>query len=291
MLVTLAEILQRAADASLGRPDTLRHQFLHLQRVGLLGPAIAKAPRRGGEGLWHSAQGDLFLLHLRQLALGVRRATLANAVVGTWLLSWPGVDLPQTQRAMRFWAESVALPERTTSSVPGPSHTERAAGRRSLRRRGVMALVEQIAATDAGRPTRRRLRDALEDCLDQLPSPSQHSLDVLRAAIGVALRGDPGDARLTYERLVLRFGALAQLDLLTAERPDVTGVWHWLRSTVDVPSSLVPKFLNSACGTAAEGWGVAIRAQVMRPVAKDASRPPVLDMGGRETLWGRASRG
>jgi hypothetical protein len=85
VLVTLADILERASAAGFGDPAALRYRFLHMQRVGLVGPMASKARRRGGEGLWHPAQGNLFLSHLENLQRGRRRATLANAVVGSWL--------------------------------------------------------------------------------------------------------------------------------------------------------------------------------------------------------------
>src|SRR5439155_4452088 len=130
-------MIAEAVALGYGEAKQLRATFLNWQKRGLLGGAERKARRRGGEGIWHPAQGRLWLSHLRQRAAGVRVTTLANLPVGLWLMGEDGIELDQAQRAFSFWAESVALPERQLG--------ERPSGARSLRRRGLEANVSLIA--------------------------------------------------------------------------------------------------------------------------------------------------
>jgi hypothetical protein len=97
--------------------------------------------------------------------------------------------------------------------------------------------------------------------------------------------------RLLYERLLLRFGAVSHIELIASEREDCKDVWNWLRSVVVVKRTEMGQFLNSACGTAAEGWGAAIRAQVVPWDGNPREGPPRLDLDGAETVWGRRRRG
>lgn len=274
MLLTLDEILGRAD----GDKAVLRYRFLHLQRIGLLGNAVGKEARKGGAGVWRPVQATLFRLYLEQLSRGVRRSTLANIPVGLWLLANPGIELRQAQRALGFWSGRV-----TAGDQP--------ADRRSLRRRGVSALVEQLAAPSTGRPTRRRLRNAVEAALDQLPDVSVASMDALRAAIQAA--APAGQADTAYAALRLRLMAVGHLPLIVSGRRGVAETWEWCRALVAgtntaagrTPSLSQPseqaeriEFLNAACGLVLQLWGIALEGQSGRWSAEGQRPPPQLDL-------------
>lgn len=265
MLLTLDRILGQAVAAGFGDVATLRYRFLHLQRIGLIGHAVGKTNKRGGAGLWHPIQGQLFLQYLRQMP-HTHRATLANEPVGLWLLEEPGVELEQAQRSLRFWA----------SKTLGDS---RAADRRSLRRRGVLALVDQVATSRVGRPTRRRLRDIVERALDALPDVSEASMRELREALRAAAA--PEVAERAYLALRLRFVAVGHLDLLSSPDPLVVQTWEWCRQIVALtgPNYIERnELLGSGCGTALQLWGMAIAGQSGRWIDKGIGRPPKLEL-------------
>jgi hypothetical protein len=266
---SLDNMLDRAVADGYGSSTELRFRFLRFQRDGLLGNAVGKARRRGGEGLWHPTQARLFDLYLRQRGFGVRPATLANVPVGLWLLGTDGIALEQVQRAMRFWAGRTATAARPSD-------------RRSLRSRAVAAQVDRFAAGAPG-VIRRRLRHAFDLVLDELPAPSEPSLDVLREALvlGTSAGQRPSVeqrelAATAFRALRLRLLALRYLDFILSPKPGVTDAWEWCRDVVVTlhlamtdpvtPDHLttaetLPDIANGGCSLALQTWGMAIEGQ------------------------------
>ena len=73
------------------------------RQLGLIGKAISKAPRRGGEGLWHPNQLVIWMnLIAFRFDQGLRVPTLPNWPVGLWRLGTDGIELEQVQRASSF---------------------------------------------------------------------------------------------------------------------------------------------------------------------------------------------
>src|SRR5207249_3517346 len=109
--VSKEQMLAAAEVAGLGTRRRLDTTFVHWQELGLLGQYVQKERRRGGAGLWHPLQFQIWLALLRNRAAGVRLPTLANIPVGAWLL-WPeGVEVGQAQLAFGFWIEGIARPQ------------------------------------------------------------------------------------------------------------------------------------------------------------------------------------
>src|ERR1039458_3130620 len=92
VLVSKAAMVAAAVDAGYGDKRELARTFVAWQQLGLMGKMVARADRRGGEGLWHPVQQDLWLGLLRnRLAAAVRPHTLANLPVGLWMLGMDGI--------------------------------------------------------------------------------------------------------------------------------------------------------------------------------------------------------
>src|SRR6266508_4020828 len=103
-MVTRDEMLATAEGLGYGPASDLDATFNNWRGYGLIGKATRKASRRGGEGLWHPIQFQLWLtlLRLRRRA-GMSLASLADLPVGMWLLAWPGIETAQAQRVLYFW--------------------------------------------------------------------------------------------------------------------------------------------------------------------------------------------
>src|ERR1039458_9096405 len=92
VLVSKATMVAAAVGAGYGDKRELARTFVSWQQLGLMGEMTARAERRGGEGLCHPTQRDLWLgLLSNRLVAGVRTQTLANFPVGGWLLGMEGI--------------------------------------------------------------------------------------------------------------------------------------------------------------------------------------------------------
>src|SRR5262249_35716055 len=123
------------------------------QEVGLVGKLVTKAGRRGGEGLWHPAQRELWLTLVRERSAGKTPRSLAVYPVAIWVFGWPGVELAQVQRARTFWASPTSARRRGTRST-----VERNAAR----------LASKYSHPRAARSSRRDLQNWLRVVLDEI---------------------------------------------------------------------------------------------------------------------------
>lgn len=103
-------MLAAAEEAGFGADRQLARSFVKFQEAGLLGKASAKAPRRGGEGLWPDGQAKLWLDLLSARAEGIEIWRLLHAPVYLWLISDPAVNLDQAQTAWHNFASRYPKP-------------------------------------------------------------------------------------------------------------------------------------------------------------------------------------
>jgi len=216
-------MVAEAVTAGYGDKRELTRTFVSWQQFGLLGKMACRAERRGGEGLWHPAQRDLWLGLLRnRLVAGVRTQTLANLPVGLWLLRTEGIETEQAQKAFSYWASYLDAGSRPT-------------GERSLRRRAIDERVEGMAIAGASEKSKRELRRVLEIINDTAPNQSVSPDTFTRAALGVIVpQGTPTRAHrfiadTTHGGIKLQLIAGRYLDLLNASTPDVLQFWEWSR--------------------------------------------------------------
>jgi hypothetical protein len=176
-LVSFAE-MERAAEEAGIEGVNFKRRFVEYQGFGLLGKPIAKAPRRGGEGLWHPDQLPLFLEVLRRREQEkLRIPTIANIPIALWRMGVEGVTTEQVQKAMSYWAGY--LPGAPSGSgqlgydrrTGGSKAAGRPRGDRALRRQAIDRAVSWLAAPDAPETAKRELRNLLE-IINDLGDPS-----------------------------------------------------------------------------------------------------------------------
>jgi hypothetical protein len=221
--VSKAEMIEAAREAGLGQDLNLDRVFVDWQSIGLLGRPDTRAPRRGGEGLWHPNQLYLWLnlLHFRT-RLKRRVPTLANLPVAAWRLSEEGVATEQAQRAYRFWDSML-------------DNTQRPKGDRSLRRQAIDERIEWIAAADAPRTAKLRLRELIERINDTAPKITVSPDTLASAVLGVLAPGrDPTDiekmfARSNYDAVHLQAIAHRYRHHLLASTSATLKFWEWAR--------------------------------------------------------------
>jgi len=222
-VVTRDEMLHEAESRGYGTGRSLGAAFINWQRRGLIAGAASKAPRRGGEGLWHERQLWIWLslLHLR--AQGAHLLVLANVPVACWMLGTSGVETDQVQKVFaEFWGGPKQLPDLARS--PG-------------RRRQANKAVEWMAAPDASVTARRRYRRALAQASEVLPDLGISVKAYAEAAEGVlAPSGKPTPAQkaaidTAYGVLSLRALALSQMPKLTRPTDEMIKFWEWSRRT------------------------------------------------------------
>jgi hypothetical protein len=220
-VVTRDAMLREAESRGYGTGRSLGAAFINWQRRGLIAAAAGKAPRRGGEGLWHERQLWIWLslLHLR--AQGAHLLVLANVPVACWMLGISGVETDQVQKVFaEFWGSPKRLPDLARS--PG-------------RRRQVDRAVDWMAAPDASVTARRRYRRALAQASEALPDLGVSAKAYAEAAEGVlAPGGKPMPAQkaaidTAYGVLSLRALALSQMPKLTRPTDEVVKFWEWSR--------------------------------------------------------------
>ena len=219
-VVTLQQMLEEAERRGYGEQERLRSTFLNWQRRGLIGNAISKADRRGGEGYWHPHQSALWIHLLHHREAGIRLSTMANRPVGLWFLSDPGIELRQAQRAVGFWA--ARKPPK---------------GRRSLQRQAVKAQVAYLAAPNASTASRLKLQDLIED-LHAVAPAFPYSPDTVARDVANVLAPDAASLSQRQKREVAGFERTYRLQvlahkhigLLLPDREDVTEFWHWSRN-------------------------------------------------------------
>lgn len=216
-------MIEAAREAGLGEDLNLDRVFVDWQSIGLLGRPDTRAPRRGGEGLWHPNQLHLWLnlLHFRT-RLKRRVPTLANLPVAAWRLGEEGVATEQAQRAYGFWDSML-------------DNTQRPKGDRSLRRQAIDERIEWIAAADAPRTAKLRLRELIEHINDTAPKITVSPDTLASAVLGVLAPGrDPTDiekmfARSNYDAVHLQAIAHRYRDHLLASRSATLKFWEWAR--------------------------------------------------------------
>ena len=213
-----------AVEAGYGDKRELARTFGSWQRLGLMGKMAVRAERRGGEGLWHPTQQDLWLGLLRnRLVAGVRTHTLTNLPVGGWLLGMEGIETEQAQKAFSYWASYLSAPSRPT-------------GERSLRRRAIEERVDQMADPSASEKSKRELRHLLEIINDLAPDDSVSPDTFLRAALAVMVpQGAPTNAHrfianMSRGNIKLQLIGGRHLELLEASTPEVLQFWEWSRA-------------------------------------------------------------
>jgi hypothetical protein len=223
LLVSKATMVTAAADAGYGDKRELARTFVSWQQLGLLGRMSARAERRGGEGLWHPQQRELWLGLLRnRLVAGVRTQTLANLPVGLWLLGTDGIETEQAQKAFSYWASYLGAESRPT-------------GERSLRHRAIEERVNQMATPGASEKSKRELRRLLEIINDLAPSPSVSPDTFMQTTLGVMVpeetptRAHRFIADTNHGAIRLQLIAGRHLDLLGASTPEVLEFWEWSR--------------------------------------------------------------
>jgi hypothetical protein len=238
-LVGLDDMVRAAEEAGFGESLKLKRRFVEYQGHGLLGKPVARAARRGGEGLWHPNLLALFLDELRMREREkLRLPTIANLPIGLWRLGVEGVTTEQAQRAMSYWAGHLpgapsggGQPGRNRRS--GVSKAEaRPRGDRSLRRKSIDQAVAWLAAPGATEGAKRELRDLLEVINDtgEPASPDTWA----RASLGViAPSGNPSiEQRTVAHNQSIGFSvqvlAIHHLDSLCA--PTSSSLWEWARA-------------------------------------------------------------
>jgi len=222
-LVSKADMIEAGHAAELGEGLNLDRLFVQWQSIGLLGRPVTRAPRRGGEGLWHPNQMYLWLdlLHFRTRE-GRRVPTLTNLPVAAWRLGEEGIETEQAQRAYGYWDSQLDNPNRPK-------------GERSLRREAIEVRVQWLASPEASASAKRRLRRLLEMANDSAPRISVSPDTLARAALDVIAPGrKPTDlervvARSLYEQIVFTSAAHDCRDALLASTPETRAFWEWAR--------------------------------------------------------------
>lgn len=288
-LVPLSAFLETAQEV-VSNP---RRTFAEWQRIGLLGRHVRKASRRGGEGLWHSAQFELWKTYLRHRKERVRLATLANLPIGGWLLGWDGVELDQAQKALLFWICQNGSPDR-------PS------GERSLRRRGIETIVEELAHSQALKRDKVEASKVFEQQLDAIPEMSVSEATFVKALTPLLAKENRRDVRLyassLYGVIEVTSSALPYVeDLCRLNTREIKEFWIWARNlfhvtyaeyTAEIPHLsdapdtgrfFVPytleRFMNTACATLLQLFGYGIK-YVLRECdfPNHRPRPPVITL-------------
>ena len=222
------------------------------RQLGLIGKAISKAPRRGGEGLWHPNQLVIWMNPIAfRFDQGLRVPTLPNWPVGLWRLGTDGIELEQVQRAFELWVGY--LTGRPDSDVKtrgsrrprgdGRSWSKnRPTGERSLRRKAIEARVEHLSAPGAAAAQKRSLRTLLEIINDGVDvSPDTY---VARLLPVLAPEGEPTEkqrqlAENQYRVIRVQKLAVAYLDQLCT--PVAFPLWQWIERHDQVH---VPRYLS-----------------------------------------------
>jgi hypothetical protein len=222
-LVSKAEMIEAAREAGLGKDLNLDRVFVDWQSIGLLGRPDTRAPRRGGEGLWHPNQLYLWLnlLHFRMREKR-RVPTLANLPVAAWRLGEEGVETEQAQRAYGFWDSNL-------------DNTRRPKGDRSLRREAVDLRVNWLASAEAPVAAKRRLRRLLEFANDTAPALAVSPDTLARSALDVLAPGrEPTKlervvARSLYDGIHVQVVAHRYRRHLLASTRETREFWEWAR--------------------------------------------------------------
>ena len=226
-MVSLDQMVQEAVQAGYGEPQKLRRLFVAWQESGLLGKAATKAPRRGGEGLWHPDQHTLWRLLLEQRARGAGRVALANLSVALWLQNFPGIEVAQAQRAFGLWLRA------------NPS-----TGPRSVAGRGIDHHIDQVSVPGTSARSQRELRDLFLRMTEaafartpgvptQLPvstdSIAGWVLDVVAPGATPPTKAQRYVARGPYLGPRIQFRALDYEKVLLQNRAEIHLYWAWAR--------------------------------------------------------------
>ncbi len=241
-LLSLGAIAEIAQAEGFGPESALRRRFIEYEGFGLVGKPLAKAKRQGGEGLWHPMQLELFLqlLHLRQDD-GVRVSTLPNLPVGFWRMGFEGITTEQVQKAMSFWGgylpgapSEVGLPGYSRRTGQAKSEI-RPRGPRSLMRKAIEQVVEEMSVPETRNRAKREMRDLLEiiNTTGQAVSPDTWARVALKV---IAPSGSPSvDQRRAVSHMqtgiLVQLMAIQHLDALCSTPSKE--FWDWASRVVD----------------------------------------------------------
>ena len=251
-------------EAGFGDEQQLTRTFTEFQQQGLLGKSIAKAPRRGGEGLWHPMQQVLWLdLLQRRVSDQVRSTTLANVPVGLWLLGQAGIETSQAQRAFEYWSGYLTIrdsgePRKKAARRPKGTaevwSTQRPTGSRSLQRRALVERVEALSAPGAPEEAKRQLRLLLE-ILNSGAGVSP-DLYISRVLDVLAPGRDPTPAQRHMASMMSRGLAIQKLAVDEASRlvvPAAIPLWEWARRAYQADLPEFELWRQQAAGDASIG--------------------------------------
>ncbi len=311
-MLTKRKILETGERAHYGSVAELEPKFRSWQRFGLVGGAVGKTARRGGEGLWHPIQGAIFLAILNNLAQGVRLTTMANLPVGLWMAGVEGVELRQVQRALYYW-----ITRRALGTKPNPIRGSRPTGPRSIREQAIRAIVDGIARPNASPPVRRELAEQIRVQADGVAaSAGGVPAPFLTAYLAVVTPDRPSteelraDAANLYYSIRFQLIAAEVLDALCADRDDVRGFWGWvgryatdklevgtlegappewirLRDPTPEQVHALSRGLERSCAFALTYSGVGLRILAGGEWSATLIRPPILHGIEPNPTWGK----
>jgi len=287
----MKQMLEEASSAGFGPASSLERKFVQFEQDGLIGHPVRKENRRGGAGLWHPLQSNLFRFHLRNRREGISPLALANVPIGLWLFGEEGVETEQAQRALFFIGGSF-LPVNSEDPIRGtgkPSSwpkdqgdDSKSWGDRSLLARNAKELVDRLSLPTTRPGARDRFARVLRRMTDGIPDtlvPQDQFVGALQGA-------NPSISDLTgaaaYAMLSDRLLALSYLALLCSHGAEVRQFWESIRKAyrLSVQRELSPdyqtrqprdqalvfpipspeRFLSNASGILLSWLGLGIRA-------------------------------
>jgi hypothetical protein len=238
--MTKTQMFQLADEHGLGEGRALPASFVEFQQQGLLGQANGRTSRRGGEGLWHDRQASLWLDLLIGRAHGVRTVRLLNLPVYLWLISEPGVELAQAQRAWFNFASGYDREGHDAAKGVNDRRSQRRppTGTRSERQRVRNKQADLLGGNDRSLTARRKYREMWEMVDDSYLSPP--SKETLFEA-SRSLWPDADEAELDryteseHFRIECRGLAVRHRHYLTSRAERIDEFWDWSRAlTVEV---------------------------------------------------------
>ena len=235
-MYTRRQIAELAADEGYGEAGALENKFKEYSRYGLIGPSIGKESRRGGAGLYHPVQAELFLSYLEHRTRGINLYTLANLPIGFWLLGFDGIPVQQVQRAL-FFGLAPLLPTSLFDSAPNQtvqrrSRTARRPGDRSFYRDNLSNQLAVLRATDDFTSLVSLLQtDVLEGISRDWTLPVSKP-----EFVGAACRSFPSPhaplfGNVLYELYLSRITALVFVDALVRDTPATRSLFEWARAS------------------------------------------------------------
>ena len=230
-------MIENAEREGLGDPTRLRRSFSQFRKYGLIGGYVEKSSRKGGEGLWHPIQFDLFFCYLRNIKEsgtrpgGAYRGDLlhkmASIPVGAWLFKEPGITINQAKMCLNFqWGKRLKA-IKTVMKRPGTSN-------RSDLGKSVKNYIHEISIIPTTNPKRSRgLIQRLSDIVlySSMDSFSQATWD---DAIAQFLEDEsPKDSKYISDEWRFQLDCflcgLLYMRRLVMETALVDELWQWAR--------------------------------------------------------------